>query len=46
MCDLTPYLAEGFLQVGEDGAVALGHDGEGEGAVMVLHHAHVVVALR
>lgn len=39
-------LAQGLLQVGQDGAVALGHDGKGEGAVVVLHHADVIVALR
>lgn len=39
-------LAQGLLQVGEDGTVTLGHDGEGEGAVVVLHHTIVVVALR
>ena len=38
-------LAKGLLKVGEDGAVTLGHDGEGEGAVVVLHDADVVVAL-
>lgn len=31
--------------MGEDGTVPLGHDGKGEGAVVVLHHTHVVVAL-
>ena len=32
--------------MGEDGAVTLGHDSKGEGTVVVLHHTHVVVALR
>ena len=31
--------------MGEDGAVPFGHDGKGEGTVVVLHHTHVVVAL-
>ena len=32
--------------MGEDGTVPLGHNGEGEGTVVVLHHTVVIVPLR
>lgn len=41
VCDLT----QGLLQVGQDSTVSLSQDGKGEGAVVVLHHTHVIVAL-